>query len=158
MTNKLKEILKNHPIVDTEFVSLYEMLSAMPTDFDPCDPDRIAIFADRLRSSRKNVIERNKQIVEWEGRQISGPRYCAVHTLSDVATWLGVTPQMVSNYGNGKIKQIPTQHLIAFYDMFDVTPHYLVGYASKPEGIVVLDKITKLYSKMTVVFVRLFIL
>lgn len=133
MNNTLEETLKRRPIVDDEFLELYEMLTFIPPHFDKKDPERIKIFAERLRQSREAVAERNAQIKYVYGHEIEGPRYCNVTTQKQVAEWLGITEARVSQYENGKIIEIPMKHLVAFYDMFDVTPHYLLGYTDSPD-------------------------
>ena len=140
MSNTLEEMLKRRPIVDDEFLELYEMLTYIPPDFNKKDPKRIKVFAERLRKSREAVVERNAQIKYEYGHAIAGPRYCNVTTQKQVAEWLGITEASVSNYENGKIREIPLKHLVAFYDMFDVTPHYLLGYTDSPEKILAVRK------------------
>lgn len=129
--NSLEKSLNLNPIVEDSFADVYESLTIYPPDFDPKDPDRIKIFAKRLKESREQVTKRNGEIKYWQNHPIEGPRYCCVTTQEEVASWLGLSVQRISQYENGKIKAIPTEYLVAFYDMFGVSPHYLLGYTDE---------------------------
>ena len=133
MSNRMEKMLQRRPIVDAEFSDLYEKLTLMPHNFNKKDPRRIKVFAERLRNSRESVTKRNKDIQYRNGHDTEGPRYCNITTQDQVAKWLGITPARVSQIESGKIREIPMDYLIAFYDMFDVTPHYLLGYTDSPD-------------------------
>lgn len=133
MGNAYKALLPKYPIVDTEFEQMYKWLTAMPADFDPRDKERIKIFSERLTAARLAVTERLKTEGHYQDPLMCGPRYCFVQTQKEAADWIGVTPQRISQYEKGNISAIPVQHLLAFYDMYNVTPHYLLGYTSKPD-------------------------
>lgn len=133
MENANKHPLPKYPIVDPEFEQLYSWLTTMPADFDPRDKDRIKIFAERLTAARLAVTERLKKDGGYLDPLMCGPRYCFVQTQKEAAEWIGVTSQRISQYEKGNITTIPVQYLIAFYDMYNVTPHYLLGYTSEPD-------------------------
>ncbi len=136
--NQIIKFLQRHPVNETIFAPLYSDLMRMPDDFDPGAPERKRIFSERLRTARRNAAKslKSKQIDREVERDLFGKNSPLVATQDDVANWLGVTKTTVSNYENpNKIAKIPVEYLLSFYDMFEVTPHYLVGYTDQPDGI-----------------------
>lgn len=133
MNNRLEEILKRTPIIEDEYWDIYESLTLLPPGFNPKDPEKIKLFAERLKSTRQSISKQNPSTKHQTGLEIEGPRSCNVTTQEQVAKWLGLTPARVSQIENGKIEQIPVEYLVSFYDMFNVTPHYLLGYTHSPQ-------------------------
>lgn len=137
MENSFSKLISKRFEEDKGFLQLYEILNNMPPDFDRYDKNRIAIFAKRLREARETVAQK----IQEEGISFDpatpGSNYCNIRTQKQVAELLGVKPQRVSQYEQGNIESIPVQHLIKFYEMFNVTPHYLVGYTDSPNAVLV---------------------
>lgn len=143
--NKILKFLKRHPVDETIFAPLYSDLMKMPDDFDPGDPERKRIFSERLRTTRRNAAKsiKSKQLDCNAENLYIGRNSPIVATQSDVANWFGITKATVSNYENyentNKYGKIPVEYLLSFYDMFEVTPHYLVGYTDRPDGILLME-------------------
>lgn len=113
------------------------LFTAYPSDFCATDPKHIKIFGERLYALRKNARERNSEIVYIEGKASYGPLYCDVVTQSDLARKLHVSTQWVSNYETGKKKSIPMDRLLEICSIFGATPHYLLGYTSQPDRVLI---------------------
>ena len=95
----------------------YEMFGLPPADFDPSDPNRIRIFADRLKASRTDLTYR----------------------LRDVASELGLSIMCISKYEKAKMAKIPMDHLRRLSVFLGVSPHFLLGYVDDPSTFLRLD-------------------
>ena len=144
--NILEQFLQKKPFLSKEDIYTNERLMRFPDDFNPCNKERIRIFSQRLRQARLDISSGVHQ--PWSETVFGKVQY--VSTLKQAGEWLGVTEAMISYYESGKISKIPMKYLLAFYDMYDVTPHYLTGYTSKPDrilGIGIDPKKPKTYGK-----------
>lgn len=128
-------------VFDENYFSFYTLLTTLPKDYDVNDPENIAIFGQRLRYVRETVEERNNQIDRDDnGTHLTGPKYCEIKTAKSLAKALGVTPTTIKDYENGAYGTVPIKYLLDLYDIFGVTPHFLLGLTSDYDKVLSLDK------------------
>lgn len=109
----------------------YETFGRPPKGFDPCDPQRIQIFAKRLQDIRE------KRRAESRAGDESGGTFWLA---KDLAAELHISPMAVCKYGHGTMKSIPMQRLRRICGFYNVRPHYLLGYVEGENDYLQLDK------------------
>ncbi len=122
-------------IVPEEFAQMekddYETFGRPPKGFDPCDPERIQIFAKRLRGIRE------KRRAESRAEDESGGTFWLA---KDLAAELHISPMAVCKYEHGNMKSIPMHRLRRICGFYNVSPHYLLGYVEGENDYLQLDK------------------
>lgn len=105
-----------------------------PSTFRKNDTELKKKFAERLKAIRK---KRAAESLEGVNESLVGNR--KNWSQSAIARELGVGNMAYSKYENAKV-HIPMKHLPTLCDIFDVTPHYLLGYANGEHNVVELDE------------------
>lgn len=106
-----------------------KILFTQPNTFRKDDPERVAIFRERLKSVRMLREKQSKtddKIIRKDWSQES------------IGTALGISTAGYGKYENN-IKTIPWKNIAKLCDIFDVTPHYLLGYSQQEDCVVELD-------------------
>lgn len=123
-----------------KFIDFQEMYLKMPKGYNPTDKVLIKTFGERLGTVRKEISKRNAQIQYVGDFQLKGPKYCTIKTQTDLANALGVSQAMISKYESGDMTEIPEDLFLKLYDIYGVTPHYLLGYTHEWDRHLVIDK------------------
>lgn len=109
-----------------------KILHDLPNTFRKDDPELVKIFKERLRNIRKLREEQSKTNSET---------YVNHWSQKSIGKLLGITAAGYGKYENedSNLQTIPIRHIDILCDIFDVTRHYLLGYAQQEDCIVELD-------------------
>lgn len=108
-----------------------QYLFTYPKSFSKSDPKLIKTFADRLKAVRIKRDEQSKTDngiarKDWSQKAIGQE--------------LGITAAGYGRYEKANLKSIPMKNIAVLCDIFNVTPHYLFGYAQDESAVVELDE------------------
>ena len=109
-----------------------------PKTFRDNDRAIIKIFGERLKSLRER-----RKIQSITDESILRKTW----TLEAIGEELGITAQGYEKYEKGVNQTLPMKHIGRLCDIFDVTPHYLLGYASDEHSVVELDENNEIVMK-----------
>lgn len=117
----------------------YEIIFHLPNDYNASDPKNIQTFAERLRKARE---EYNSERRKDYNKPINPEPYLNAEKMSQkvLAESIGVSAMQISNYENGKIKEVPLSYIRRLCEYLRVTPHYLLGLVSDKAQTLVLDE------------------
>ncbi len=115
----------------------YAYLLKMPNDFNPKDPERIAIFCIRMRQTRESLLY-GDGVENNRFRQNKVARELCVEPMT-LCKWEKYDKNSDGSISTA-IKSIPMDRLRRICGIYGVTPHYLLGYVDEPYKVLIFNE------------------